>query len=194
MATYARRALAAGVVLLVVVAAWIGFQPQYPTAPGEMDWLVFGVHVPPWAPAVLLGIAAIGALAPVLFSWLSPYPRQISLVAAFVLAGLLPGSWVTNGISPPEHGQPPVGVPYSVSLSCPIPGIEIGDTSWVFADFGKQGWRWPPAMADERFHPYSVPGTVILTSPGDGLFCAEVDGMEMRLLAVAGPLGPAPCI
>jgi hypothetical protein len=196
MATYARRALAAGVVLLVLVAAWIGFQPQIPTPEGSVDWLVFGVHVPPWAPAVLLGIAAMCALTPVLFSWLSPYLRQISLVAAFVMAGLLPGSGVTNGIPPPEHGQPLLGIPYAVTVSCPGPGIEIGDTSWVFADLGKQGWRWPPPIEDETFFviPYSVPGTVFLTSPSGGLFRADVDGTEMRLLAVAGPLGLSPCI
>jgi hypothetical protein len=194
MATYARRALAAGVVLLVVIAAWIGFQPQYPTPEGEMDWLVFGFHVPAWAPAVLLGIAAMSALAPVLFSWLSPHVRRISLVAAFVLAGLFAGSGVVNGIPPPERGQPLVGVPYAVTVYCPVPGFEIGDTSWVFADFGKQGWRWPPPMPGDGFMPYSVPGTVILTSLSDGLFRAEVDGTEMRLLAVAGPLGLSPCI
>jgi hypothetical protein len=116
------------------------------------------------------------------------------LVAAFVLAGLLPGSGVTNGIPPPDHGQPLVGVPYAVTVFCPVPGFEIGDTSWVLADFGKQGWRWPPPMPDERFMPYSVPGTVFLTSASDGLFRADVDGTEMRLLAVAGPLGPPPCI
>jgi hypothetical protein len=194
MATYARTALAAGVVLTVGVAAWIGFQPQYPTPEGRMDWLVLGFRVPAWAPAVLLSIAAIGALAPVLFSWLSPYLRQISIIAAFVLAGLFAGSGVVNGIPPPEHGQSLVGVPYAVTVSCPVPGFAIGDTSWVFADFGKQGWRWPPPMPDERFMPYSVPGTVFLTSTAVGLFRADVDGTEMRLLAVAGPLGPSPCI
>jgi hypothetical protein len=60
---------------------------------GELDWLVIGVHVPPWAPAAVLGIAGMSALAPVLFSWL-------------VLAGLFAGSGVVNGIPPPEQGWP----------------------------------------------------------------------------------------
>jgi hypothetical protein len=135
--------------------------------------------------------------------------RSIALVLVLVVVVLLIVLAYAGGFGrnlparvdpPPSGAQAEIGVPYGVSVDCPIP-IELGGLWWAFPAYNP---HWPPDITIPPWpfsiwanlgDPYPVPGILTLSSATEAVFRADSDGSEFAMTAHRqNPMDGAACL